>query len=212
MLNFNSFYFLEDLDKSSDEMFESYAWGTPLAASKHLSCDAQQSLQKFINEAVQTFHAELDVQVKRDNDILSQMIRKYKNPAFNLRRPLNVEFVNETGVDSGGITRELFSLLMDRLTKGLLGGINLFEGTKGHLLPCHNYDMLSGGLFLLLGKMILHSVINGCCGLSGLSSAAIGYICTGKRDAAVQCVTLEDVPDPDLQGKLKEVSFKFVLL
>ena len=54
------------------------------------------------------------------------MIRKYKNPAFNLRRPLNVEFVNETGRGSGGITQELFSLLMDRLTKGLLGGINLF--------------------------------------------------------------------------------------
>lgn len=147
-----------------------------MAASNHLSCDAQQSLQKIINVAVQTFHAELNVKVNRDNDILSQMIRKYKNPAFNLRRRLNVEFVNETVVDSGGITRILFSLLMDRLTKVLLGGINLFEGMEGHLLPCRNYDMLSGGLFLLLGKMVLHLVITGCCGLSGLSSAAIGYI------------------------------------
>lgn len=109
--------------------------GHPLAASNHLSCDAQQSLQKFINVAVQTFHAELNVKVKRDN-----------------------------------------GLLMDRLTKGLLGGINLFEGMEGHLLPCRNYDMLSGGLFLLLGKMVFHLVITGCCGLSGLSSAAIGYI------------------------------------
>ena len=83
---------------------------------------------------------------------LSQIIRKYKNPAFNLRRRLNVEFVNETGVDSGGITWILFSLLMDRLTKGLLGGINLFEGMKGHLLPCRNYDMLSGKTLSLARK------------------------------------------------------------
>lgn len=72
---------------------------------------------------------------------------------------------------------------------------------QGHLLPRHDYDLLSGGIFVLLGKMILHSVSNGCCGVSGLSPAVIAYICTGRRDAAVQHLTLEDFSDPVVKKK-----------
>jgi hypothetical protein len=138
----------EDLDSSSssEEIIQRSIWDTPLAASKILSSssDALISLQKFVEQGVQKFHVDMDVQVKRDSDILAQMIRKYKNPAFNIRKPLNVEFVDEFGEDRGGPTRELFCLLMKRLTKGLADGINLFEGLQGHLLPRHDYDLLSG--------------------------------------------------------------------
>ena len=185
-------------------------WDTPLSDTKNL---AKVSLQKFVEGAVQAFHVDMDVQVKRDCDILTQMIRKYKNPAFNLRKPLNVEFKDEFGVDSGGPTRELFCLLMKRLAKYQSDGINLFEGLQGHLLPRHDYDLLSGGMFVLLGKMILHSVLNGCCGVSGLSPAVIAYICTGRRDAAVQHLSLDDYPDPVVKKNFEEICrTKFILL
>jgi hypothetical protein len=54
--------------------------------------------------------------------------------------------------------------------------------------------------------MILHAVINGCCGIAGLSPAIVAYICTGYRDATVQHLTIEDYPDPVMQKKLQEVS------
>jgi len=75
--------------------------------------------------------------------------------------------VDELGVDSGGFTREFFHLLMERL-KSQVGSLNLFEGQVGHLIPIHDYDVLSGGLFVLAGKMILHSILNDCNGVSGL--------------------------------------------
>ena len=51
----------------------------------------------------------MDVQLNRKHDILAQCIRKYKNPSFDITKPLNVQFVgvDEQGIDAGGITRVL---------------------------------------------------------------------------------------------------------
>lgn len=103
------------------------------------------------------------------------------------------------------MTREFFNMLMNSLITPKESGMNLFEGLVGHLLPCHDYAMLSGGLFKIMGKMILHSILNGCCGIAGLSPIVIAYLCTGHRDEAVQHLTLDDFPDPVLQEKLQEV-------
>ena len=82
---------------------------------------------------------------------------------------------------------------------------NLFEGTRGHLVPINNYDFLSGGLFILVGKMILHSIMNSCSGMSGLSPAVVAYITSGRRDSCVEPIVIEDVPDPVYQEKLRKV-------
>ena len=92
---------------------------------------------------------------------------------------------------------------MERLKQGP-GGCQ-----PGYLVPIHNnyYDVLCGGLFILAGKMILHVTSNDCGGVPGISSAVVSYVSTGSRDSAVDCITLEDIPDPDLKEKLIQVSF-----
>lgn len=77
--------------------------------------------------------------------------------------------VDELGIDAGGVTREYFHLLMERLKQGPVGAINVFEGVPRHLVPIHNYDVLSGGLFILAGKMILYAIFNECSGIPGIS-------------------------------------------
>ena len=94
---------------------------------------------------------------------------------------------------------------MERLKSQIGVALNLFEGQAGHLVPIHDYDILSGGLFVLVGRIILHAILNGCNGLPGLCSGVIAYLVTGQRDAAVDRVTIDDIADPILQGKLKEV-------
>ena len=44
--------------------------------------------------------------------------------------------------------------------------------------------------------------------MSGLSPAVIAYATTGNRDAAVEHITIEDIPDPVLQDKLHKVILK----
>ena len=180
-------------------------WNAPLASSAIVKAeDAVSSLNSFTTQAVKRFGCEIDLEVDRENDLLKQMLRKYKNPGFDVTRPLCVEFVGEAGVDAGGVTREFFHLLMERLKKQGVS-INLFEGQVGHLVPINNYDVLSGGLFVQAGKMILHAILNDCHGVPGLSPAVVSYLISGRRDAAVAHVCVEDIPDPVLAEDLTKV-------
>lgn len=178
---------------------------TPLAAADIVT--SRDALEKFIQAAVRAFGIEVNLQVNRNEDILPQMIRKYKNPSFDVTKPLNVQFVgaDERGIDAGGITREYFHFLVESMKQQTSDGIALFEGLSGHLVPKHDYELLSSGMFIIMGKMILHSVLNNCQGISGISPAVVKYIVTGKRDSAVEEISLEDIPDPLLQEKLKQV-------
>ncbi len=183
------------------------SWDTPLATAFFRDdVDTSQSLNRFISGSINPFGDELDFIVDRNKDILEQAVRKYKNSAFDVTRPLNVSFKEEIGVDAGGLTREYFHLLMKRMRKQTAESITLFEGRDGHLLPIHNYDLLSGGMFILTGKMILHCILNKCTGIQGLSPAILVYLITGSRDAAVEHITVEDVPDPVYQELLSKVS------
>ena len=160
--------------------------------------DPLDNLHRFVASAVTQFGEELDVHINRNADLLPQVLRKYK-----------MCFVDEPGLDAGGVTREYFYLLMRRLQTPTVS-LNLFEGVNGHLLPIHNYDILSGGLFVLVGKMMLHSILNNCTGLPGLSPAVVAYLVTGSRDAAVEHITLSDVPDPVIQEQLNKVGLTYV--
>ena len=111
-------------------------------------------------------------------------------------------------VDAGGPTTEYFFYLMDELTRGNLSGLRLFEGQPGHLVPRFDYDIISGNIMKLVGRMILHSVFNHCRGLSGLSPAAVSYILSGTRDAVLDKLDIEDIPDPCLRESLREVQYR----
>ena len=182
---------------------EDWIWNSPLAASIILKADdAAESLRNYTTEAVKPFALDIELEVDRSCDLLKQMLRRYEHPSFDIR-PLCLEFKDERGFDAGGVTRELFHLLMERLKSQIGGALNLFEGQVRQLGPIHEYDILSGGLFVLVGRMILDAILNGCNGLPGLSSGVIAYLVTGKRDAAVDHVTIDDIPDTILQGKLR---------
>ena len=181
-------------------------WDTPL--SSHFFHDddtGPQSLKRFISSTVNSFGDELDLVIDRNKDILEQAARKYKNSSFDVTRPLNVSFKGEAGLDAGGLTREFFQLLIDRMQKQTSKSITLFEGCNDHLLPIHNYDLLSGGFFILAGKMILHSILSSYHGVMGLCPAVVVYLITGSRDAAIEHITLKDVPDPVYQELLGKV-------
>lgn len=175
----------------------------PLTAFNEKKNDIQ-NLEKFVSAVAGRFGVELEREIDRKKDLLQQVIRKYKNPAFDITKTLSVSFVGEPGLDGGGLTREYFHLLMQRLHTQC-GTFNIVEGRNGNLLPIHNYDILSGGLFMLLGKMILHAILNRCAGLPGLSPAIVSYLVSGSRDAAVEKLTPEDFPDPVYQDKLQQV-------
>ena len=84
-------------------------------------------------------------------------------------------------------------------------GLRLFDGQLGHVAPSHNYDFVSGGLFVIIEKIILHALLNNCNGVPGISPAVVSYLISGKRDAVVAKVSLQDVPDFDIRKSLEKV-------
>ena len=166
-------------------------------------------MQVFIGDIALPATLEVDLTINRDKSVMQQVIRRYKNPQFKLGAPLNVQFISsgtyEHGIDAGGPTREFFNILMKEIVSSCLNGVKLFEGEIGHLLPMSNYDLVSGNFFELVGKMVLHAIINKCKGLKGISPAAIKYVLNDRRDTVLEDVTLHDIPDPCLRQTLTEV-------
>ena len=122
---------------------------------------------------------------------------------------MNVQFVSsglfESGVDAGGPKREFFRMLMNELAKGNFNGIQIFEREQGHLVPVTNYELVSSHFFEMVGRMILHSLLNKCRGLEGASPAVSKYIFSGNRDSVLEHLTLQDIPDPCIRQNLEEV-------
>ena len=75
----------------------------------------------------------------------------------------------------------------------------LFEGETGHWVPRFDYDRISGNMLKLVGRMILHSILNSCRGLKGVSPAVIQYIITGTNDTILEAIVLENIPGPSLK-------------
>ena len=127
-------------DTDSDDTDMEILFNFPLLSAGILKNggDPLDNLHRFVASTVTQFGEELDVHINRNADLLPQVLRKYKNPAFKITKPLNMCFVNEPGLDAGGVTREYFYLLMRWLQTPTVS-LNLLEGLNGHLLPIYNY-------------------------------------------------------------------------
>lgn len=183
-------------------------------ATKIKKLDHLEALQDFIGNTTKPYLPELGLTISRDKSMLYQIVRIYKNPQIEFGAPLNVTFISsgtfEQGIDAGGPTRDFFNQLMNEIVHSSFNGIKLFEGEMGHMLPVPNYDLVSGHFFEMVGKMILHAVINKCKGVKGISPTAIKYILSGIRESVLEDVTVKDIPDPCLRQTLIEVSSEVV--
>ena len=181
----------------------------PLSVTKIRKLDPLDALHKFISDVSLAHMPDVDLVITRERNMIAQLLKKYKNPSFNICCPLNVQFISsgvfEIGIDAGGPKREFFNLLINELVRGNFNGMQVFEGETGHLLPINNYELISSHFYKMVGRMILHAIINKCQGIPGISPAVITYVVSGSRDSALEYLSIQDVPDPCLRETLNEV-------
>ncbi|KAI4829286.1 hypothetical protein KUCAC02_023336 [Chaenocephalus aceratus] len=130
------------------------------------------------------------------------IISFYKSRQTKWSRPLR--WTLEGDVATGdGVTRHLFSLIMKNLQHGFhinFGNSNttlLFEGQQDHLIPSTSQILVESDLFLMAGRMMGHSFIDGGPCLSGLCPAVIHVLLGGNMDTAT--IQLEDIADLDIR-------------
>ena len=147
---------------------------------------------------------------RKAKDFLESVFAEYEKARERvLRRPLEITFEGEEGVDAGGLTKEFFHLAFEAVVSRTYKDCPMFEGKRGHFIPSAATEHLVNG-YKYLGMMIVHAAQNGCRGLPGLSPAIQHYIVHGEGPATIEdtahLVSIDDVADTGLRNLLVKVS------
>ena len=139
--------------------------------------------------------ARMKTRVKRvtvnADTILRDALGLYKNTSFDIDRPLEVEFVGSKVVDLGGPQRQIFNVLIDGIKENCT--LLLFEG-EDYLLPCINHDTIIAGHYRMVGRMILHSILNEGPGFPFFPPPVYYYLVTGTIESALPHMDISHLP------------------
>ena len=179
-------------------------------------CEEFISIGEWAKDGDDTTHVTTWRVDRKANDFLESVFAEYeKSRERALRRPLEITFEGEAGVDAGGLTKEFFHLAFEAVVSRTYKDCPMFEGLRGHFVPNAAAEHLVNG-YKHLGVMMAHAARNGCRGLPGLSPAIQHYIIHGQGPATIDdiahLVTVDDVADTGLRNLLVKVIAKCALV
>ena len=165
---------------------------------------ATLTLEEILKKKVYTKVTGTIFKVRVDaDDLVSDALAFYKRSDFDPSRPIRVYFNGQPAVDTGGVKRQFFSDLFERLTTST--EFKLFEGPSARLLFNYNQHALSSGITKLFGTIVGHSIVQGCGGFPYLAESSYHYLATGDITQAMDHVTIADVYDVDAVNFINQV-------
>ena len=98
--------------------------------------------------------------VRREH-ILNTVKQKFKRLLLRETKSLRIVFVGEEAVDSGGPTKEFFTMVFGAIEKNIMFGANSFTFL-------HDFEKLESVHYKLFGKLISINLLNACTGSSNV--------------------------------------------
>ena len=128
------------------------------------------------------------------DSIIYDALAIYKSPKFDISRPIEVELIGSQAIDLGGPRRQFFTSVLDGLAKN--DKLTLFEGDydSANLLPCVNHDAVISGIFKMVGKIIVHSILMEGPGFPFLPLPIYRYMVTGCINSALPHLSISHLP------------------
>ena len=133
----------------------------------------------------------------------------YKSPLFDACRPLRIYFNGQPAVDTGGVTREIFSGVNTRFIES--PDINMFEGPHNRLLFNYNQQCLSAGAPKIFGTIIAYSLLHGCGGFPRMAPSHYYYIASGDIAKSSAYTSIEDVYDLEKRDLIRKILTEILL-
>ena len=133
-------------------------------------------------------------------NVASDAFAYYKKA--DMDRPIYIVYEDMPAVDAGGPKRQFFT---DVLTD-LRDNHALFEGPKNKLMPVYSTGTFAAGLFKVLGKVIVHSILQEGPGFPFFSTSIFRRICNCSLEDCMECVQLSDM-SPPFVAMMRKVSF-----
>ncbi|KAK6479871.1 hypothetical protein HHUSO_G19013 [Huso huso] len=130
----------------------------------------------------------------RQNHAFQDLLRWMNRADYGWDKHLNVSFVGEQGLDSGGPRRNLMELTV----RGLINWGGLWCG-KGHLIPAPDFLTLQNRSHCMAGRIVGTVLVQSSLQLNIFAESLINTI------AGINQWFVEDVADETVQSKLKEI-------
>lgn len=150
--------------------------------------------------------ASLEIIHVNDDYILSDSLLFFKSESFNPKNSLRVDFNNQPGIDAGGLRRQFFTKLFNRMANPNMSD-RLFEGNQRSLVPICRPCTAISELFVEIGKIMAYALCHKCRPLR-LTEATFRYLVTGDIQAAVPYLKVDDVATGIAKHFIEEVSHK----
>lgn len=119
--------------------------------------------------------------------------------AIQSKSEIAVKFSGEDGADAGGPRREFFRLAMQQLARST----ELFEGREGRMMFCYNIKSLEDNKFLLAGRLVAMSLIQGGPGLCCLHPLLYRLITNLK--CPLTTFEIDDIVDTEFVAVIKQL-------
>lgn len=145
-------------------------------------------------------HSEEKVKLRIDpEDILQDAFAFYKSSSFDESCPLRIVYNGQPAADSGGVLRQFYSDVFNKVVE------NYFHGYDNKKLPIPSSDILMSSMMMILGKMIVHSLLQGGPGFPFFPLACYKYLATGDIANAAIDVDASDVASPSVKLYIQQV-------
>ncbi|XP_030855906.1 uncharacterized protein LOC753173 [Strongylocentrotus purpuratus] len=111
----------------------------------------------------------------RRKHLLVDTLNGFRDEGVKADRALSVNFLGEAGVDTGGLSRELFSLVLPMIREN-----GIFSGCHGMMVPAKNSSGISNGTIQNVGKVLGAAVLHGGSRLDFLNPIIADVLCLGE--------------------------------
>lgn len=123
--------------------------------------------------------------------------KQFKRKSFDVFKMIQVSFIGEVAIDTGGPRREFFRLL----TVAILSNSVTFEGYPSSVTPSHNLTALNNQSFYIAGKIIATSIIQGGPAPRCFATPVADILVYGEVKSQMD---ISEIPDIDIRNKLNK--------
>ncbi|KAG7257295.1 hypothetical protein CRUP_008542 [Coryphaenoides rupestris] len=180
--------------------------------------DIKTAVDMYRHQLLHDAEMEQDLVIKLDmgqspEDRERVILQFYKQPNVNWARPVRVVLIGDAAVGDG-VKRFFFTQTMAKLQCGFELSIDgpgktiFFTGESDHQVPSTSRALIDSGLFMVVGKMVGHSILHGGPGLCGVSRSLLHPLIGQEGE---EYLSINDCPDMDVREIIEEMILERII-
>ena len=159
----------------------------PFTRSENTNSLVFSTLQEALRYKKLKFNSEHKRLKIHHDDVFTDVITHYKDPAFDALCPLKIQYIGQPAADTGGVLIQCYTdAFNDFLEKWFCRNYNIY-------LPVYRSDVYVTKVFVYLGRMLAHSISQGGPGLPVFPHSVYQFLLSGDTTDAIPHLSVESM-------------------